>query len=98
MSCKNCDNSPKAYFRYKKADIELRACEEHFKEIVTVLSAVQSFPDYVEKLNVLNEIENAKDIFGSEFAEWLFGNLSQVYSFWARAKKSLENNEKIKTQ
>ncbi len=43
MSCEKCDNEPLvgAYYRWKNANVEIRACEEHWKEIREVLSNSQ---------------------------------------------------------
>lgn len=43
MSCINCDEKPitGAYFRWKNANVEIIACEEHWKEIRDVLRKEQ---------------------------------------------------------
>jgi len=45
MSCKKCDefqNGYKtSYYRWKNANIEIRACEEHLKEVFEALHKAQ---------------------------------------------------------
>lgn len=44
MSCKECNDNPihGAYIRWKNANIEIVACEKHWKEIRKVLVDAQS--------------------------------------------------------
>lgn len=45
MSCKQCskfqDGKWTSYFRWKNANIEVRACKEHMKEVYEALSKAQ---------------------------------------------------------
>jgi len=46
MSCEHCENhqektSLSAYYRWKKANVELRGCDEHLREIFDVLNKHQ---------------------------------------------------------
>jgi len=46
MSCKKCNEFQKvdytSFYRWKNADIEIRGCPEHLKEIFQVLNKEQS--------------------------------------------------------
>ena len=48
MSCENCEKSQEgdtsAFFRWKTANIEVRGCDEHLKEIFDVLREYQKEP------------------------------------------------------
>ena len=43
MSCEKCNNEPirGAYYRWKNANVEIIACEEHWREIREVLNKAQ---------------------------------------------------------
>lgn len=96
MSCKNCDEqSVVGHYRWKNANIEIKACQEHFSEMITALSALQEYDTklLINKLKTLNELKNTEAIFGSEFSEWVFMNLSEIYVFYAKAMKQMENGK-----
>ena len=45
MSCENCENDQEykfpAYYRWKDADIEIRGCERHIREVMIALDIIQ---------------------------------------------------------
>ncbi len=45
MSCKECEQFQEgtftSYYRWKNANVEVRACKEHLKEIFKALSEIQ---------------------------------------------------------
>jgi len=45
MSCEACEEAQEkpmsAYFRWKNANIEIRGCDEHLREIFDALSKIQ---------------------------------------------------------
>lgn len=43
MSCENCEEQPirGAYYRWKNANVEIVACEKHWKEIREALNNAQ---------------------------------------------------------
>lgn len=52
MSCKKCDNEPitGAFYRWRNANIEIVACEEHLKEVSNALSIFQIYDDRLKQL------------------------------------------------
>ena len=48
MSCDKCDDEPirGAYYRWKNANVEIVACEEHWLEIRDVLNKAQKERKY----------------------------------------------------
>jgi hypothetical protein len=56
MSCEQCqiaqETNKSAFYRWKNANIELRGCDEHLKEIFEVLSEAQ-VPTIARRLEAL---------------------------------------------
>jgi hypothetical protein len=56
MSCEDCEKFQEEtdksyYFRWKNANIELRGCEKHIKEIIDILKCEQNLKLIEEHLN-----------------------------------------------
>lgn len=52
MSCENCEDNPirGAFYRWSRANVEIIACEEHWKQIRDALNKAQGgLPDDPEK-------------------------------------------------
>ena len=53
MSCEKCkevqDSDITSFYRWKNANVEIRACDEHLKEIFSILTEAQKKKELSEK-------------------------------------------------
>jgi hypothetical protein len=71
MSCKDCEERPLrgAYYRWSNGNVEIVACEKHWREIREVLNAAQSHEPYPPTRPSMTTTEIAKQI--REWATYL---------------------------